>query len=91
MAKKAKKSNTELDSVYFLKMALYLIVGSQWVWLTNDTGSKELPLPIGLIIGLWFAAHDHFQIDRKIEYALLLIATFVGFWVQTGLYISVLK
>ncbi len=91
MAKSTKKSKAEPDSVYFLKMTLYVIVGSQWIWLTNTTGSKEVPLPLGLIIGLWFAAHDHFQIDRKIEYALLLVATFVGFWVQTGLYIRVLN
>jgi hypothetical protein len=36
-----------------------------------------------------FAVHDHFQIDRKIEYTVLLVAMFVGFWTQIGVYITI--
>ena len=87
MAKKRSKSQ-ELDSVYFLKIVLYVIIGSQWIYLTNSTASTQIPVPLGLILGLWFAAHEHFQIDRKIEYALILIASVIGFWAQTGFYIK---
>lgn len=77
------------DNVFLLKLVLYLIVGSQWVRITGLEGFAELPLPLGLIVGLWFASHDHFKIDRKIEYAVLLVAMLVGFWTRVGLYIQV--
>lgn len=74
--------------MYLLKLVLYLIVGAQWIRLENTTGTTQVPIPIGLIIGVLFAAHDHFKIDRKIEYAVLLVAMFVGFWSQVGVYIT---
>ncbi|MBW3538407.1 hypothetical protein KY386_02855 [Candidatus Parcubacteria bacterium] len=72
MAKKAFKPET--DSVYFLKILLYLILGL--LWLRRD--GKTI-IPIGLLLGLLFAHHDHFQIDRKIEYAILLVAALLAF------------
>jgi hypothetical protein len=87
MAKSKTKSRVkvtnEVDSVYFLKLVLYLILGSQWLRITR--GSSQIPIPYGLIIGLAFAWHEHFQIDRKIEYAILLVAMFIGFWLPLGL------
>lgn len=80
----------ETDNGYFLKLVLYLIIGSQWVFITDAELTRQIPLPVGLLIGLVFAAHDHFQLDRKIEYALLLIATFIGFWSGIGINLSVL-
>ncbi len=83
MAKKSKSQSQELDSVFVLKLVLYLIIGSQWVRVTK--GNTQIPIPVGLILGIVFASHDRFQIDRKIEYALLLVAMFVGFWLPLGL------
>ena len=80
----------ETDNGYFLKLVLYLIIGSQWVFITDAELTRQIPLPVGLLIGLVFAAHDHFQLDRKIEYALLLIATFIGFWSGIGINLAVL-
>ena len=93
---KARKSNkkpgaNELDGIYVLKIVLYLIIGAQWIWLTDPGLTRQIPVPLGLVVGGAFALHDHFQIDRKIEFAILLIASFVGYWSQTGLLISVLK
>lgn len=88
MPKKQKSQRTgptELDSTYILKLVLYLILGSQWLYVVNTTGSWQIPLPLGLVIGLMFASHDHFRIDRKVEYAVLLVAAFVGYWAQVGL------
>lgn len=87
-AHKLYKGSPELDSVYLLKLVLYLIVGAQWIRVVNQSGTAQIPIPIGLIVGFLFAAHDHFKIDRKIEYAVLLIAMFVGFWSQVGIYIT---
>jgi ABC-type dipeptide/oligopeptide/nickel transport system permease component len=91
MAKKKsrslKKNEQEMDSTYLLKLVLYMIIGSQWVRITK--GSTQFPLPVGLVIGILFAMHDHFQIDRKVEYALLLASTFVAFWLPLGLEIAI--
>jgi len=84
----ARRPQRELDSVYLLKIVLYLIVGAQWIRFVRPDGSGQIPIPVGLIVGVLFAAHDHFQLDRKIEYALLLVAMFVGFWTQIGIYIT---
>jgi hypothetical protein len=76
------------DGVYLLKLVLYLLVGSLWLKITTTSGT-HIPLPIGLIIGLLFTTHEHFQIDRKIEYAILLAAMLVGYFVPTyGLYVN---
>ncbi len=82
MAKNKTKTKKETDGVYLLKLVLYLILGAQWIRITKS--GTQIPIPYGFIVGLLFAAHDHFQIDRKIEYALLLTAMFVGFWLPVG-------
>jgi hypothetical protein len=81
------KQKTEKDSVYFLKLVLYLILGSMWVKITKGD-TTQIPIPVGLIIGLVFTTHEHFKIDRKIEYAVLLVAMLIGFWAPIGLYIN---
>lgn len=84
-----RKKQKEPDSTYFLKLVIYLIVGSQWLRIENLSEGWSIPLPVGLLIGLWFASHDHFQIDRKIEYALLLVAAFISFWLPIGIFIEI--
>lgn len=79
----ARTAPHEADSVYILKLVLYLIIGSQWLRITK--GTMTIPLPIGLIIGVLFARMDRFQIDRKIEYAILLLSMFIGFWLPLGI------
>ena len=91
MVKRKKKQKTETDQTYFLKIVLYLILGTFWVRFVNPDMTRQIPIPVGFLIGLLYASHDHFKIDRKIEYAVLVVAMFASFWAQTGLYISVLK
>lgn len=86
MTKKTK--NTEPDNVYFLKIVMYLVMGSLWLKVTSgETG--QFPIPLGFILGVAFARHEHFQTDKKIELAVLLIAMLVGFWAPFGVYINV--
>lgn len=85
--KRVNKKVDESDSVYFLKLVLYLVIGSQWLWIMPSEDSR-IPIPIGLILGLGFAMHDHFKLDRKIEFALLLIAAMVGYLAHVGMYAS---
>lgn len=69
-----KPKREESGSVYFLKILLYLILGTIWVKINGRT-----VLPVGLLIGLLFSSHEHFQIDRKVEYAILLVASILAF------------
>lgn len=88
MAKTKRRSqNTELDSVYVLKLVMYMIIGTLWLRVGRADGSS-IPIPVGFVLGLLFAIHDHFKIDRKIEYAVLLVAMLIGFWSQIGLFIT---
>ncbi len=87
-SKRSKTIAAEPDSAYFLKLVMYLIVGSQWLR-SESVPDWRVPIPLGLIIGLLFASHDHFAIDRKIEFAVLLVATFIAFWLPMGVIIQV--
>jgi hypothetical protein len=82
-----KKIKTSSDSAYFLKLVVFIILGSLWIKAT-DGQSWQLPIPAGLLVGLLLASYEHFRIDRKIEYAVLLVSMLVGFWLPIGLYIN---
>lgn len=86
--KKNKSVLAEPDSAFFLKAVVFLILGSQWIYIESYP-DWQIPIPAGLILGLVFATHEHFQIDRKIEYAILLIAAFISFWLPIGLVIQI--
>jgi len=84
---KGTQTTTETDSMFFLKLTVFLILGSQWIYIER-LPDWQIPIPVGLILGLVFATHEHFQIDRKIEYAVLVVATFISFWLPIGLVIQ---
>lgn len=75
------------DGVFLFKMVLYLLIGSMWLKISHGE-TLHIPIPIGLIVGLTFAMHEHFRIDRKIEYAVMLVAMLFGYFAPFGLYIS---
>jgi hypothetical protein len=85
--RKNSKNTNELDGPYLLKIVLYLIIGGIWFKITTTNGS-HLPIPVGLLIGILFARNEQFQVDRKIEYAVLLVAMLVGYFASYGLYIN---
>jgi hypothetical protein len=89
MPKKTKVSaKTEKDSTYFLKIVIYVILGSFWLKFASPAvvgGFEFNGLPLGLLIGLVFASHDHFQIDRKIEYAILILMTILCYFLPAGI------
>ena len=79
-----KTTSTPTDSAYFLKILIYFVLGMVWIKING-----YVVIPLGLIIGLIIAQHDHFAIDRKIEYAVLIVSAilglsgygaFLGFW-----------
>lgn len=78
----------EKDSVFFLKLVVYVIAGTFWLKLQPPIDFFSIPVsgvPMGLFLGLIFASHDHFQIDRKIEYAVLIIVTIVSYFLPAGI------
>ena len=82
-----RDGDQEYDGVYLLKLVLYVLLGSMWIKLSHGQ-HLNIPLPVGFIIGIIFSSHEHFRIDRKIEYAVLLVAMLVGYFAPFGLYIS---
>ena len=82
-----RKTTNESDGAYFLKLVLFLIISSLWLRIEFSDGTL-LPLPLGAAIAVIYAMHDHFQIDRKIELALILVGMFISFWLPIGIFIS---
>ena len=88
--KKKITQQSETDSAYFLKLVLYVVLGSVWLKFADPLiiGNVVINgLPIGLVLGLIFASHDHFQVDRKIEYAVLLVVTILSYFAPSGILI----
>lgn len=83
VARPVRVVSGDTDAVYILKLVLYLILGSQWLRLSFS--GFTLPLPVGVIIGLLFAHAERYPIDRRIQYAILLLSMFIGFWLPIGL------
>lgn len=85
-----KPINREADSTYLLKIVLYIIIGSVWLRFSTPffIGPVVLSgLPVGLLLGLLFASHDHFQTDRKVEYPLLIVVAVVSYFFESGIVI----
>lgn len=70
----AKKRAIESDESYFLKVVLYFLLGLVWIKVAGRT-----VFPAGLIVGLFLAQKDHFAIDRKVEYVILVFAAALAF------------
>ena len=80
----------ESDSAYFLKIVLYIILGSLWIKFAHPLQFGGFVLngaPLGLVVGVVFANHDHFQVDRKIEYVILLLMMIVTYFLPAGVVI----
>lgn len=77
---KPKQQSSEPDGVYFLKIVLYFVLGCLWV----QIGSGGVAVPVGLLLGVIFAMHEHFTIDKKIEYAVLFMASILSFVLPIG-------
>jgi hypothetical protein len=84
--KKLAKNST--DGGFVLKVTLYVILGSLWLKVTKTGTSLQVPLPVGMALGILFTTHEHFRVDRKIEYAVLVVAALFGFVAPYGLYIN---
>ena len=88
MARRKQKQATQSDGAYLLKIVLFILAGSTWLRFADPLTIGALTfsgIPLGLMIGLLFATHDHFQVDRKIEYVVLIMATIISYFLPTGI------
>ncbi len=76
MKKSAKnKKIHESDFAFLIKSALYLLLGTVWV----GVGTNRW-LPVGLLIGFICSKIEVLRINRKIEYALLVVGALLGLY-----------
>ena len=83
-----KKQKVETDSTYFLKIIVYILLGMFWLRLSTPlelAGFTFTAFPVGLLVALLFIRHDHFVIDRKIEYPIVIVAAIVSFFFDAGI------
>lgn len=82
------KQKIETDSTYFLKIVVYILLGMFWLRFATPfsfAGITITAFPLGLFVALLFVRHDHFAIDRKIEYPIVLMAAIVSLFFDAGI------
>jgi len=76
MAKKhSSKRFYESDLTFLIKAALYLLLGTVWV---SWDGHRWLP--VGIAVGFVLSKIEVLRINRKIEYALLVVGALLGLY-----------
>ena len=88
MTKKIKILPQETDSAFLLKIVMYIILASVCIKFQEPLDLFVVGIsgvPIGLFIGLIVARQDRFQIDRKIEYVVLIVMTIVTYFIPAGI------
>lgn len=87
-AKQTNKKNRKklADNRYLLKFVIALILG--FIWVRVSISGIVIPIPIGLIVGLLLISKNKLNTDKKIVTAVLLVSMLIGYWAQTGLFIS---
>lgn len=82
-----QKQPREPDSVFFLKILVLLIISTMWLRFSSngELSGTELNLPLGGAAAFVLVQFDHFAIDRKIEYVVVLISSFISFFLPVGI------
>lgn len=79
----------ESDSTYFLKLVLYVILGTLWLKFAAPITFLGVPfggVPVGMMIGLIVVRYfEKYQSNRKIWYAILLVVTIISHFVPAGI------
>lgn len=80
---------SESDSAYFLKLVLVVLLGTFWLRFETPLVIDSfaiMGIPLGLILGLFIVhKYEHFDEDRKIWFALLVVVTIVSMFMPTGI------
>lgn len=78
--------NQRVYSHFFLKFALFMVLGLTWFRLGAPVGSIQV-IPVGLALGLILAIFERFRIGRRIEIMILLIAATISYFSPIGIVI----
>ncbi len=91
VSRKGLENIWESDGVYVLKLVLVTLGGLTWLRLAQPIDVMGIPVgafPVGsLLVGLLLAWKEQAQFNRKIMYAVLVIVTIIGFFVDAGIVI----
>lgn len=86
--KVSRKQSEGSDSTFLVKLVLYALLGATWIKfaIPLTVGSFQLNgMPIGLLFGIVLASYDSFSVDRKIEYAILVIMMVISYFLPAGI------
>jgi hypothetical protein len=79
----------ESDSQYFLKLIVYVLLGTLWLKFNTPITWLGVPIsgvPIGMLVGLIVVNRfEKLQSDRKIWYAILIVVTIICYFVPAGI------
>jgi len=84
-----KEKVFESDGTYFLKLVVFVLLGTLWLKFQSPLTWAGLPIhgiPAGMLIGLLLVNQfEKHQADRKIWYAILLVVTIICYFVPAGI------
>lgn len=87
--RKSTPKQTETDGQYLLKLVLVLLLGTFWLKFGEPIQMGTVlitAVPIGVIVGLGLISYfEHFQSDRKIWYAVLIIIGIISSFAPAGI------
>jgi len=91
VSRKGYEKIFESDSTYFLKLVVFVLLGTFWVKFQTPVTWLGLPLsaiPVGFLVGLLLVRKfEKYQADRKIWYAILVVITILCYFAPSGIVI----
>lgn len=79
----------EPDGVYLFKLILTTLAGLMWLRLADPVMLGIVPIgafPLGALVALLLISRfEHAQFNRKILYAVLVVVTIIGFFLNAGI------
>lgn len=89
VSRRGRENLYEKDSTYLLKLIVVVLLGTFWLKFSSPLMIGNFPLaaiPIGAVVGLFLVGKfEHFQFDRKIWYAVLILVTVISYFVPAGI------
>jgi hypothetical protein len=90
-AVKPRERIFETDGTYFLKLVVFVLLGTLWIKFKQPISWLGMPfnaIPVGFLVGLLLVRQfEKYQADRKIWYAILLVVTIICYFVPAGIVI----
>ena len=91
VARPVRERMFESDGTYFLKLVVFVLLGTLWLKFQQPVSWLGVPLralPVGFLVGLILVSRfEKYQSDRKIWYAILVVVTIVCYFAPAGVVI----